>query len=70
MIILYNDRPDRHVTSWSRHQKTSFPTPGAVRSTLLSIAEQLKKLALRLLRRSITVFINPFLPSKSDELER
>jgi hypothetical protein len=60
MIILYNDRPNRHATSWSRHQKASFLTLGAVRSTLLSIAEQLKKLAFRLILGSVTVLLTLF----------
>ena len=45
MIIGRNNGNDRHIPSWSHHQKSSFPTPGAMQSTLQRIAEQVKKLA-------------------------
>ncbi len=60
MIILYNDRPNRHLSSWNRHRKASFSTLGALRSTLLSIAERLKKLAFRTLLGSVTVLLTLF----------
>ena len=45
MIIGHNNDEDRHLPSWNRHRKASFSTPGAMQSTLLRIAEQVKKLA-------------------------
>ena len=45
MIIGHNNDDDRHIPSWSRHRKASFSTPGAMQSTLVHIAEQVKKLA-------------------------
>ena len=45
MIISFNNGDDRHIPSWSRHRKASFSTPGAMQSTLVHIAEQVKKLA-------------------------
>ena len=45
MIIDRNNDEDRHLPSWNRHRKASFSTPGAMQSTLLHIAEQVKKLA-------------------------
>ena len=47
MIIGRNNGNDRHIPSWSHHQKSSFPTPGAMQSTLQRIAEQVKKLAFQ-----------------------
>ena len=45
MIIDHNNDEDRHKPSWSHHRKASFSTPGAMQSTLVHIAEQVKKLA-------------------------
>jgi len=45
MIECHQDDVYRHSPSWCRHQKASFPTLGAVLSSLLRIAEQVKKLA-------------------------
>ena len=47
MIEWHQDDVNRHSPSWCRHQKASFPTLGAVLSTLLRIAEQVKKLAFQ-----------------------
>ncbi len=45
MIIGHNNDDNRHIPSWNRHRKASFPTPGAMQITLQRIAEQVKKLA-------------------------
>ncbi len=45
MIIDHNNDDNRHIPSWSHHRKASFSTPGAMQSTLVHIAEQVKKLA-------------------------
>ena len=47
MIECHQDDVNRHSPSWCRHQKASFPALGAVLSTLLHIAEQVKKLAFQ-----------------------
>jgi len=60
MIILYNDRDDRHAPAWSRHQKPSFPCVGAVLSTLLRIAESVGKLAFRQLHRCVKLLFTSF----------
>ncbi|MBP7984440.1 MAG: hypothetical protein KAZ28_02230 [Bacteroidaceae bacterium] len=45
MIIAHNNDDNRHIPSCSRHRKASFSTPGTMQSTLVHIAEQVKKLA-------------------------
>ena len=45
MIIGHNNDDNRHIPSWCHHQKASFSTYGAMQSTLVHIAEQMKKLA-------------------------
>jgi len=45
MIIDHNNDDNRHIPSWSHHRKASFSTLGAMQSTLVRIAEQVKKLA-------------------------
>ncbi len=45
MFIDRNNDNNRHLPSWNRHRKASFSTPGAMQSTLVHIAEQVKKLA-------------------------
>ena len=47
MIEWHQDDVYRHTPSWCRHQKASFPTLGAVLSSFLRIAEQVKKLAFQ-----------------------
>ncbi|MBP7984428.1 MAG: hypothetical protein KAZ28_02170 [Bacteroidaceae bacterium] len=66
MIIGHNNGNDRHIPSCGRHRKASFSTPGAMQSTLVHIAEQVKKLAfydlLTLFRLDITLRSGPVTP--------